>query len=70
MLTRTQTAQRIGAAITLADNLRESVDHLLTWGELTDSERGFFTRAANAADLAVYRLRLLEDGHKVSTEWL
>lgn len=56
---RANTAQRIGRTTTLADDLRNQIDHLLTWCEITPEERDAFTRAANAADMVVHRMRLL-----------
>lgn len=69
MLSRSNTTFRIGHITTIADNLKSQIEHLLTWGELTEEERGMFTRAANAADIAVARMRKLDFG-KVHADWL
>ena len=59
LITLAETFRRRQAAIVAADNLRNSIDSLLTWGQLTWEERGELTQAANAAELAAGCLRFI-----------
>jgi hypothetical protein len=47
----------IDNALTSMESARASVDHLLTWVELTPEQRDRYTRAANALEIAYCRAR-------------
>jgi hypothetical protein len=57
MLTREQTTYRIAALRRSMESAERQLNTLLTWGELTTEERDRLTRAANAAEFALFRVR-------------
>lgn len=57
IFSKKQTDADIKDTLFYAEKLQEKVERLLSWGDLTDAERGELTQACNAAELAAACLR-------------
>ncbi len=64
-MTKRVTDSQLHHAITRAENLRNLVDGLLTWGQIDGGQRAELAQAANALELAASCLRMNGPGRTV-----